>query len=328
MRFQEAGESTPSQLDFIPRERRGQIGKLILAFLLTVAFISVFMFTLGQTGGLFVPLLTAFLMTALGAYVVIRNQQLLDLVMATEFQNLLFAQSLGIGYAFSIIVKRDGTILYVNDGLREQFAQQDFSESRALDKVFMSGNVAGPDRERVLGSIYNMTADHLMLAITDAKGVPREFMLTVEPLHRPPGYLLLRGRQFTDTRTGFQQLPEGLRAAPAEKFDHLLRTTPVALYLCDPFGKIEYANTAFESITGQRVRGGAVTVASILAEIGGREVQDDYTVSEYAGEVTLRVSGGGNLPGLLFQSLLRDESGKVVGASGSIMAARQGSQTP
>lgn len=323
MRFSETEYTNPGQLDFVPRERNSQIWKVAIGFCGTIILIFVLGLAPDIVGGKTTAALISMAAVAvLCFYVIYRKQQSLDLVMATEFQNMLFSQAAALGSTFCIFVKRDGTIVYANDGLTKLFPHYAYADSEALEAIFDQGGVRKPDRERIMGSIYASQHDRVLFPIRMPTGETKDFILTIEPLTRPGGFMVIRGRPYRDQRTGMQLLPDVLRSTSADKLDHLLATTAVAHFVTDGFGSLEYANPALELMLGYEqgeLTGGKVALRQLVYQLGNQRTGEDYTLADYVGEATLRKKQGALVTVVLQQSVLRDAQGKVSGATGSIL---------
>lgn len=322
MRFNETEYVSPGQMDFVPRERRSQIWKIVIAFAITIAIVFVLAFVPQTLGG---RSISAFISMATVAvlcfYVIYRKQQNLDLVMATEYQNMLFAEAVSLGSSFCLFVRRDGTIVYANSGLRQVFPGFGYSDAQALEGVFEQGGVPKADRDRIMGAIYGSVSDRLVFPIRQ-NGEERDYVLTVEPLTRPGGYTVIRGREYRGQRAGMQLLPDVLRTTSADKLDHLLATNPAGLYVTDAFGRLEYTNPAFEQLLGYQggeLLDARIAIHRLFYQIAGQPVPDDYTLGEYRGEATLQKKQGGLLKVQWQQTLMRDRAGKVLGASGMLL---------
>ena len=320
MRFSESNYSAPGQMDFMPRQKNRRLGGMIFTFVAALLIISV---TLFSSGGRSIAVVSALLaIAALGFYVVYRKQQNLDLVMTTEFQNMLFAQAAALGSSFLILVRNDGSIVYANDGLRTIFSKFNYANAMALEGLFAEGGVSTTDRSRIMGALAGGSTDRLVFPIRSSDGTSKDYVLSVEPLARPAGFAAIRGREFMETRTGTQMLPDALRAAAPEKIDHLLRTSVVAQYITDPFGRIEYANPALEKLLGYDTGEFMLSTTSIqklFAELNGSPVPDDYTLADYHGGALLRTKAGNLVQVTIAQSILRDGNGKTVAATGAIL---------
>ena len=88
MRIDESDYFSPSQLDFVPRDRRSQSNKLLVAFVVIMAlvFVAGYAPSLQRTG--YAPFIAIASIATLCVYVVIRYQQILDLLMTTEHRSL------------------------------------------------------------------------------------------------------------------------------------------------------------------------------------------------------------------------------------------------
>lgn len=321
MRFTETDYSSPGQLDFVPRRRRNQIWRIIVAFGLMIAMI-LFLGTISPEGrdgsALF---LSVFIVACLCFYVVYRKQQSLDLVMDTEYQNLLFSQAAALGSSFCIFVRRDGTIFYANEGLRNFFPKSLHGNIQSLEVFFDQVSVTKSDRGRIMSAIYNNAAERLVFPIQTTDG-QKDYVMTVDPLARPGGFLVLRGREFVSQRAGLQLMPDVLRTTSADKLDHMLAHSPVAHYTTDPYGKLEYANPAFERLVGYSLAemgDGKLTIARLIHQLHGRPVPDDYTLADFNGDAIFHSTKDHLVQTTLTQRLIRDASGKVVGASGTAL---------
>jgi PAS domain-containing protein len=323
MRFSDSDYTSPGQLDFVPRERRNHIWRIIIAFAITIALIFILSFAPNSVGGrTMAGLISMGVIMVLCFYVVFRKQQNLDLVMNTEYENMLFAQAAALGSSFCLFVRRDGTITYADDGLRKLFPHVIYSESQALEGIFEQGGVRKTDRERIMASIYSGTSDRLVFPLKQRDGSTQDYILTLDALPRPAGYMVIRGREYLDARTGTQVLPDMLRSTSAERIDHLLNTTPVAHYITDGFGRLEYVTPALEKMlgyTGGEMLHSRMAVQHILFQINGHPIGDDYTIAEAHGTATLQKKQGALLEVVMQQALLRDSTGKIIGASGTFI---------
>jgi len=251
MRFNSFDSLHADQLDFVPRSRRKPLMRLVFSFGITIAIIALSAYVpfFAALDPYVAPLSIAVL-TVLCLSTAYRIQMNLDLVMAAEFQNMVFAKALSVGTSFCMIVNRDGTIIHASDGLDDIFPGFDYAQSQALTGVFEHGTVRRADRERLMGAIYSGTSDRIVFPVIRQYQETKEFIITCEPLARPVGYSLIRGREYLGQRAGLQILPDVLSATSLEKINHLLAATPVGHYTTDAFGRFEYVNPAFESLMG------------------------------------------------------------------------------
>lgn len=322
MRFNESTYHNPAQLDFVPRERRGQITQLIAAFMIALVLIFLLGFVMAKSVGSMGVFASMAVITVLCIFVVMRKQQNLDLVMNTEYQNMLFAQAVALGTSFCIFARRDGTVVYANDGLRSLFPDMYQGESHALDTIFERGQVGRAERERVMAAVYGGMAERVILTITSHDKTTQDYIITIEPLERPGEFLVIRGREYRDTRAGTQILPDALRATTADKLDHMLAQTPVAFFTTDAFGAFEYVNPAFEHMLGYapgELLDSRLTLGNVLFQLNGKPVTGDYTLADFRGDALLQKKQSDLASVRLQIAVLRDDQGKARGATASAL---------
>lgn len=324
MRFSEADFESPGQLDFVPRERKNQVINDIIAFFIALVLLSALLFlSHGVIRHTHATLATIAIVIGLAVYVLTRKQQNLDLVMNTEYQNMLFSQASVLGFTFILFARRDGTIVYASEGLAELFPHVRFTESKALDAVFEEGSVNKTDRERLMNAIYASRKERLVFPIVSRDGTSKDYILTIEPIKRPTGYAIVRAREYYPSRTSVEKLPDTLRTTSAERIDHLLASTMTAHYITDAFGKIEYANQALDSLLGYapgELVAGKHSINALLYQLNSAPVPEDYTLGEFYGSAALKHKQGALVQVVLQQVLQREPMGKVLGSSGTIMA--------
>ena len=323
MRFNDIDSMPPSQMDFVPRERRNQILKLIIAFTTTIALVFISAYApVFNNSWLYAPLVVIIILMVLCVYVVYRKQLSLDLVMNTEYQNLLFSQAATIGTSFCIFVRRDGAIVYADQGLGKVFPRFDYSESQALEGMFEQGNVRKADRARILAAIMSHTSDSLIFPVFQLNGDKKDYIINVEPLSRPSGYCVIRGREYLGQRSGMQLMPDVLRSTSIDKLDHMLATTSVAHYTTDGFGKLEYANPAFARLFGytpEELMEAGLSIHHLIVSFGQQVLTEEYSISEYSGDAVLLHRQGQQLQATVQQQVIRDVAGKAAGATGTVL---------
>lgn len=322
MRYSESQPGYSTQLDFVPRHRRAQITQVIIACIIATLAIFVLHFAVASGSTLYGAIGSVMVVALLGFFVVYRKQQNLDLVMTTEYQNMLFAQAASQGSILCLIVRRDGTIVYANDGLRTLFPNAAYGDAQSLTALFEQGGVLQPDRERFENAMASGKGEKVVFALKNKEGISQDYILTLQPLARPAGFVVIRAREYKDTRAGTQVLPDLLRATTVEKLDHLLSKTPCAHYVTDAFGGFEYVNPAFEQLLGYEpgdLRNNKATLRSVLYQLNRQAVSDDYTLADFRGEALLTKRNSELANVLLNQTLMRDAGGKVTGATGSVL---------
>ena len=322
MRFDNLDSVQADQLDFVPRERQGQIRRLLTAFvvigliILACAYLPVLSHIANYT-----PLIAVVLLAILCLYATARSQLDLDLVMAAEFQNMLYSQALSVGSAFTLIVRRNGNIVHASDGLANVFPNFNYANSQALAGLFEQGTVRTIDRERLMAALHSGGTERLIFPVISQYTEKKDYIITIEPLARPAGFSIIRGREYHGKRTGMQNLPDALRGTSADKLDHLLATTPIAHYTTDQYGRFEYVNPAFEQLFGyapHAIIESKLALHHLYFSLGEKLLTEEYTVGDYTGPASI-VTKSGRKQAEVQQAVIRDSHGKALGATGSLV---------
>lgn len=324
MRFNTMDSIRPDQLDFVPRERRSRVFRVIMAFVVTSALIFVLAYAPPLSHyAAYTPLIAIFLMALLCLYVVYHEQIILDLVLSTEYQNLLFSKALSQGSSFFMIVRRDGTVVHASDGLADIFPGFDYAQSQALDGLFTLGVVRKTDRERIMSAIYSHTSEHLVFPIIAQYQAPKDYILTVDPMPRPAGFTVVRGREYLGQRKSLLRLPDSLSATSMDKLEHLLATTSVAHFTTDGYGLFEYVNPAFEAMLGYapgEIVESKLSLHHVFLSFGAFALTEEYSLGDFTGPATMVMKNGARGNVSVRQLVVRNTQSKAMGATGTIVA--------
>jgi PAS domain-containing protein len=316
---------SPALMEFIPRKRSAQIWRVIFAFTVLALILLLLNFKPAIVGGDSTAMIFSLAaITALGFYMVLRKQQNLDLVLATEFQNMMFAQAIAVGSNFCLFVRRDGTIEYANDGARTIFSNEAIRSYSSLDVLLEKSGIGKTDREKLMAAIIAQRHERVIFPLHLSDGTVREYIFTIDPLPRPAGFLLVRGREFSDARMGSSMMPELLRATSLERVEHLLTHSGVPHYVTNEYGQFEYVNPAFEIALGYApgaILADKLSLHHVLYQLRGQAVTGDMKLADILDHATLQHKVGTLLPAAIKQTVIRDEHHKIIGATGSIILA-------
>lgn len=327
MRFTENETPSPASMDFVPRERRSELARIVKAFLFATAAIAILSFTSKALGGHIVSsILVLAIVISLGMYLFIYQQRVIDLMMSTEYQNMLYSQAMVQGWTFFLLARNDGTIVYADRGVRQLFDNRYITDSQALETLFEQGGVAPDDRKRMLDAIHRGTSDRLVFPLT-REGHTQSYIMTLEPLARPHGFMIIRGREFQHTRTGDAQKPRSTATEPSsashgDALGYLFAHNPTAMYITDADGTLKHTNPVLEQLLGYAPGepvAGELPVQRLFYQIDGVIVPHDYTITDFRGEVLLQRKQGSLLTATLHQTLIRNNAGTLTGAAGSII---------
>lgn len=307
--------------DFVPRSYSRPVRQFVVIYLIAIIAIFAVSQFRDVLGGDFVSnLLVTFIIVGIALFTIFNRQQHNDLIMATEFENMLFAAAASLGSNFCMFLKSDGTIVYSNDGTRELFPRVAYDESRALDQLLDDGNVSQTDRTRIYSALTSGEKETLIFPITDADNNRIDFILTIEPIKRPRGYFVLRGRRYYPDRKNTVKLPDELRATSIDKIHTVLNTIAEGVYTTNKHGTIEYMNDQLLNHLGYKrtiITEKKTTLTSLIYEATGHK-PGEFTVSEYSGEVLLQYRSGKLGKAHLQQWLNKDKDGTITGCSGII----------
>ncbi|MCI5049079.1 MAG: hypothetical protein MRY32_01930 [Rickettsiales bacterium] len=320
MRF--ADDQTDSiNPDFVPRTHGRPLYQLLFVYGLAIGaifFISQYRETFG--GDFLSSVLVSCVVVGIATYTLMFRQQNIDLMMATEFENLLFSAAASLGSNFCLFLRADGTIVYSNDGTRELFPRIIYDESRALDDLLDDGNVSKTDRNRIYSALSSGEKETLIFPITDADNNRIDFILMIEPLKRPRGYFVMRGRRYYPDRKDTVKLPERLRATSLDKITSIMDNVAEGVYTADKHGTIEFMNGPLIKHLGFKdatIEERKTTVSGIIYEADGFK-PGEFDVVDYRGDVLLQYRSGKLGKATLQQWVHKDPDGSIVGCSGIV----------
>ena len=118
------------------------------------------------------------------SYMIIRKVS--DIVLHTEFQNLLFASSAGLQSKFCLIVNASKIVVYFNHHF-DQFFTENPENLDQLDRLLSS--VKDEEKEKILNAIVNSKEEKLKIKF---KQTNEELELHIDPLPRPQGFSIIR----------------------------------------------------------------------------------------------------------------------------------------
>jgi two-component system cell cycle sensor histidine kinase/response regulator CckA len=195
-RFSDDGPSKEVQ-DFIARKHGPSMSQVALLFggALTVAA----SITASVNNKPALIAILFILLAAVGWYVVVQTHRTRDLLMTTEFQNALFSSALGLNNEFCLILRRDGAMVYFDRGFQDMFSDFLRQSQRNFAFLLQFGNVAAKDRDTLLTAVNRGSVDKVVFSI-ETRGRMQKLVVHIDPIQRPSGFVLLRGREFIEQR--------------------------------------------------------------------------------------------------------------------------------
>jgi PAS domain S-box-containing protein len=253
-----------------------------------------------------------------GWYVISVIQKNRDLVLATEFQNALFASALGISNKFCVIIRKDGTIIYLDRSFQEIFPDFLKQPRRTIDALFDIGKVSKEEANKVFSAIEQGVYSKVVF---DIRGVGNEYhkvIMSIEPILRPSGYVILRGRDFIESRSNqdVQANMMTINKSSITLFSHVMDAMEMGVYMVNPSGDMVYVNPTLEKWLGYQDGEIARNNMSLQDIILHHVTRSDRIQPEnYEGEISLQKKTGGMMKAFINQKIIRDETGRMLGCT-------------
>lgn len=320
-RFSEESQHRPSPNDFVIRKRLPPL--IVLALIFAGAFLILLlaaynMENWGGFGGFTVLGLIIF--GGLGWFTIAFTQRNRDLVMATEFQNMLFAAAAAIQSSFVLITKRDGTVVYFNPGFHKMFPHFSKRSAQMLDAVLENGALTTEEGEKIRDAIAEGVFYQTSYLYSDDEGKKRQLVLSVAPLPRPEGFSLVKCIDPEDSNAEIGFMFSGGAGGPAGYLlDNLVQTLPFGVYTLTDDKHLIFANDTFAMFLGedhQSLTRDGPSFSELVSKPDYKAMFDDLL---FSGEVNF-ISRNGQEVRLYVnqQALFSDDQSKIVGYKGLV----------
>ncbi|MDE3016884.1 MAG: PAS domain-containing protein [Pseudomonadota bacterium] len=303
--------------DFVMRKRRPTVPQLLMVF--TMALVVSISLTVAVMDKIMLGVLLVILFGSIGWYVIVQLQRSRDIVLTTEFQNALFASALGINNKFCIIIKRDGNIVYLDRSFQDMFPDFIKLARRTVDILLEYGRVSREHSDKIYRAIEHGVYDKVIFDIRTAGGEFHKIVMSIEPIMRPSGFILLRGREFVQHRTdvGLEaSTPPVISKSTIALFSHVMDSMNMGIYMAGPAGNIIYANPVLEQWLGYgdgEIAARSLSLQDIVQTSGDRA--GTIEPGDYEGNVAMQKKPGGTVTTFVNQKIMRDEQGKIMGCT-------------
>lgn len=191
---------TNERNDFIIRKRALPAWQLLSIFL--VCFLALFAIAI------YSPLFGSKLAIGLAIFAVIGPltwfcvyfvQQHRDMLLSTEFQNALFSAAARLKTRFCMIVKQDGTLIYFDHGFQQVFPETANRGVLMIDRIFSTRHISHAEAEKLYRALETGKAEQVIIRLQQTpESEVEKIIVTVDPLPRPQGFFILRGRDFVE----------------------------------------------------------------------------------------------------------------------------------
>lgn len=319
IRYTDMGLDAIGARDFVARQRTPTISQIVIviisAFLIGISLVV-------SISSKFILISTLFgLFAVMGWYIIYQLMRSRDMMLATEFQNALFASAMGLHNKFCMIIKRDGIIVYLDRSFQGLFPDFLKSSSRSVDMLLVQGKVSKEESARVLAAIERGTYDKVIFDIMDAQGLLHRIVLSVEPITRPAGFIMLRGREFVEERTASRDAVVAgstnmFSRSSVTLFAHIMESMKMGVYITSPTGSIVYCNPVLEEWLSYN-EGEVVTRNLTIGHLIPQNRNEHITLenSDADGTVMLEKKIGGFVKAFLNQKVIYNDNGKALGCT-------------
>jgi hypothetical protein len=168
-RYTESNKKILSEHKHYFAKRNYGIPIFMLVAIFTIAFISVLFLIdlLAHPDNILLLLIpVALIFIALTTWIALSINSTNDLIMATEFQNLIFASAAKSNTWFCLIVRDDGSLIYADRNFTHNFITNDNSHERDIDILLDSGLLTKEQQEGVLKLLKDKFEDEIYFDIT------------------------------------------------------------------------------------------------------------------------------------------------------------------
>ncbi len=178
--------------EFFIRDRGTNIKQLLV---LTMVTLSIGAATMTINEKLAVTSVVFILFGCISWYLTLDVRNNLDLVKATEFQNALFASTIGMNHDFTFIVTiSDHNIFYLDRPFQEAFPYFFKQKERSLNGFLEQAKVSS-ENQKTLHSLLEQNNSQNMVLDMEIEGNTSKVALSIEPIPRPSGFIIVRGRK-------------------------------------------------------------------------------------------------------------------------------------
>ena len=308
--------------DFVVRKRYPTMLQLFVTFI-AVLLIG-FSIIIAVNDKLSLTLLIFVLGGASAWYAATVLQRNRDQLLATEFQNALFASALGMNHKFCFIIKRDGNIIYQDRSFQDMFPHFIRQPSRTLDSLLDYGKVSSEEKNAIFRAIEQGDYQKVVFDVRGSDGKFERVLMNMEPILRPSGFILMRGREFVESRSADDSMFATESANPFSKstlsvLSNSTEMTQSGLYMTNSSGQVVYLNPLllkWLEYSEKEIDSARLTLQDLVHPVIGK--LGTFEPGNFQGEMLLQKKNGGMVKCFISQSWLYDERRKSIGCAGMV----------
>lgn len=137
--------------------------------------------------------LIGFCIAAVALFSVALIYRIRDIILETEFQNLMFASAARLGTDFCLIINGEKSTIYCDYNFSQLFASFENHEG-AFNTLMSEKSLKKADKDKVMKAMKDGKAAKIVLNYkksSDEAAV--KYTITAEPIARPVGYYVIKG---------------------------------------------------------------------------------------------------------------------------------------
>jgi PAS domain-containing protein len=319
-RYSDLSAISPSSADFVRRKRHGSV---LVAFLIYFSLLLVlvgygFYKNYHNKDVILIILLTVGISTLI-LHALYSIQKSLDMIMAVEFQNALFTSALNLRMDFTIIMQRNGSIVYVDRGFRDMFPEIRAIDDKVLDYLVTNMRLDDRAKDKFFLALRNYDFEQLVAEVYRGDGELDRYMLYMSPIPRPQGYFMIQARKYVEVRNAANVNMAPLTFDAADIVHPLLDAMPGGAYMLTEQGEVLDCNDALLEMLGYENFDDLFAQSPKLESL---TKQSNFLIKawqpqSFNGRIELKCKNGETmLVGISQNTILQD--GKVTGALGLV----------
>lgn len=198
MRYFENNTAHARPPEFQPRRWVPSIVQLILV--VGLSFITLMCAYLWAGSALVFAAVVIVLLAFVNGMMIWESQRARDQVLSSEFQNALFSSAIRLNTLFCLILHRDGTVAYCNEGFTKLFPRFNKGGTRHVDLFFEQAGLLPQQIDQLYSALAHDEPVQLVADLRDGDGLRHRVMVSMDPLRRPHEFAILRARSYVEDR--------------------------------------------------------------------------------------------------------------------------------
>jgi len=177
--------------DFIVRPRGASVKDAFLLFLSAFLIVASILYVKDKVIAIAIILVVFGIINVYISMDINRQKELLKM---TEFQSALFASALSMNYNFSFIVElKKHSVFYFDNSFQKVFPEFHQQDDRTLTRFFEL-NKTSEENQKTIHSLLDQKNEQNLVVDMEVVGKIRKIAVSIEPIQRPSGFVLIRGR--------------------------------------------------------------------------------------------------------------------------------------